>query len=349
MSSAVIYDCEGPKLNGEEKAFFRSSDPWGFILFARHCESPDQMLRLCSDLRDSVGRDAPVLIDQEGGRVARMRNSQYQGWHDHPPMAVFGDLWRLDPQRAREAAWLNGYCLAKMICSCGVTINCAPMLDVPQIDSDPVTVGDRCVAHHPEIIASLGRALMHGLLEGGVLPVIKHMPGLGRALCDSHKELPSVDANHATLSATDFAPFKALNDAPIGMTGHVLYNALDDQSCATLSQTVINTYIRREIGFDGLLLSDDLKMQALTVPFGQRAVKALEAGCDIGLACNFTLEEKQKIAEHVPTLSGKAKQRADAALAFKPSLLADAGYAKPGDDVVLTHETLVNWLKPVCA
>jgi beta-N-acetylhexosaminidase len=315
MPLAAIFDCEGPRASPEEKAFLKDADPWGFIVFARHCASAEDLRAHCDELRECVGReDAPILIDQEGGRVARMKPPTFP---EYPPPSVFGALWRLDPKRAKEAARLAARLLARLVSDCGVSVNCAPMLDVPQPDADPAVIGDRALARRAEIVAALGAESLAGALEGGVLPVVKHMPGHGRALCDSHEALPRVSARLSDLRAVDFAPFKALNHAPIGMTAHVLYEALDAEHCATLSKTVIGDVIRGEIGFDGLLLGDDLKMKALGGALETRARNALEAGCDVVLCCNFSLDEKRAVMDGLRDLSGKAAARARAALALR--------------------------------
>lgn len=314
MPSAAIYDCEGARLTGEERAFFRDADPFGFIVFARHCQSADELRAHCDELREAVGRDAPIFIDQEGGRVARMKPPVFPA---HPAPAIFGELWRLDPAKAKEAARLNAFLLGRMVSDLGVTVDCVPMLDVPQADADPQVIGDRALAKHADTIAALGREIMEGLIEGGALPVIKHLPGHGRALCDSHHDLPRVGARKEDLRAVDFAPFRALKDAPMGMTAHIVYEAYDDARPATLSPVVIADVIRGEIGFDGLLISDDLKMKALGGPLVSRAGAAIAAGCDIALCCNYSLAEKIEAAKTVPALSGDAARRAEAALAVR--------------------------------
>jgi beta-N-acetylhexosaminidase len=314
MPSAAVYDCEGARPTPDERAFFRDADPWGFILFARHCESPEAVKRICAELRECVGREAPILIDQEGGRVARMKPPAFPA---HVAPAAFGGLWRVSPDLAREAARLNGFLLGRMASDLGVDINCAPMVDVPQSNANLAVIGDRAVAADPEIVGALGRALMDGLLEGGVLPVIKHLPGHGRATVDSHHDLPRVAAAVEDLRRVDFAPFQALKDAPFGMTAHVIYEALDAERPATLSPTVILDVIRGEIGFDGLLLSDDLKMKALGGPVADRAAAALKAGCDIALCCNYSLEDQVATAKTVPRLRGRSAGRADAALKLR--------------------------------
>lgn len=313
MPTAAIFDCEGPRLSAEEKAFFKDVDPWGFILFARHCESADAVRAHCDELREAVGReDAPILIDQEGGRVVRMKPPVFPA---HPASAVFGELWKLDRAKAAEAARLNGYLLGRMVSDCGVTVNCVPMLDVPQIDADPQVIGDRAFAKWPDIIASVARSMMEGLIEGGALPVIKHLPGHGRSLCDSHHDLPRVGASKKDLRDCDYAPFIALRDAPMGMTAHIVYEAYDPDHPATLSPVVVGDVIRGEIGFDGLLFTDDLKMKALGGGFASRISGAYDAGCDIALACNFSLAEKRESAGALRALDGRAGERAKAAMA----------------------------------
>lgn len=336
MPSAAIYDCEGAMPTADEKAFFKEADPLGFILFARHCESLEATQALCAELREIVGRDALILIDQEGGRVTRMKAPTFPA---HPPMAIFGRLWKLDPKKAVEAARLNAELLGRMVRSAGVTVDCVPMLDVPQLDADPVVIGDRALATHTDQIIALGRAVMDGVTAGGALPVIKHMPGHGRALCDSHHELPTVVARKDELRMVDFAPFKALNDAALGMTGHVVYDAFDTDHCATMSKTMISEVIRGEIGFDGLLMSDDLKMKALGGALSARAGDCLEAGCDIALCCNFELSEKIDTAKKVVPLAGKPLSRATRAINAVPATQSDV-------DVEDRYRELASLIKP---
>ncbi|MHA7872257.1 MAG: glycoside hydrolase family 3 N-terminal domain-containing protein [Hyphococcus sp.] len=339
MPLAAIYDCEGSRLSAEEKAFFKDADPWGFIVFARHCESADALRAHCAELRECVGRDdAPIFIDQEGGRVARMAPPAYPA---HPPPAVFGELWRLDPHRAREAARLNACLLARLVSDCGVTVNCVPMLDVPQPDADPAVIGDRAYAKHPDVIAALGAEVIEGTYQGGALPIIKHIPGHGRSLCDSHHALPTVTASRDDLKAVDFAPFRTLNGAAMAMTAHILYEAYDAERCATLSPTVVEDAIRGEIGFDGLLVSDDLKMKALGGSFEARMRDSLAAGCDIALCCNFSMDEKKESLKGAIALEGRAAARAAAALSGLRSV------ARP--DTADDYARLEAWLKPVLA
>lgn len=338
MASAAIYDCEGARPSPEERAFFRDADPWGFILFARHCADAQSVRTLCAELRECVGRNAPILIDQEGGRVVRMKPPNFRA---HPAPAVFGNLWKLDPARAKEAARLNGFLLGRMVSDLGVDVDCIPMLDVPQIDSDPIVIGDRSFARHKDIVAALGKAAFDGLMSGGALPIVKHLPGHGRATVDSHYGLPRIVASKEDLRATDFAPFRSFRSAPLGMTGHVVLEAFDATAPATLSRTVIRDVIRGEIGFEGLLISDDLKMQALGGPLGPRAGAALDAGCDIALCCNYPLADRVAAAKAARPLEGAALARADKALAMR----------RPGEaaDLDEAYRRLETLLKPALA
>ncbi len=312
---ALILDCEGAQPTAAERAFFRDSDPWGFILFARHCPGAEEVRALCVELRDCVGRNAPIFIDQEGGRVARMKAPAFPG---HPPMAVFGALWRENPEKALAAARLNARLIGRLVSDQGVDVDCAPMLDVRQPDADKAVIGDRALAEEAEIVAALGRAVMEGLIEGGALPVIKHMPGHGRATVDSHHHLPRVSALREELRAVDFAPFRALRDAPVGMTAHVVYEAFDPDRCGTMSAAIVEDVIRGEIGFEGLLVSDDLKMKALGGSAGERVEGCLKAGVDIACCCNFSFAEKVEAAGAAWALAGASLRRAEAALARRP-------------------------------
>ncbi|MFK7943668.1 MAG: beta-N-acetylhexosaminidase [Paracoccaceae bacterium] len=310
-ASAAIYGLSGLALTDAELAFFREADPWGFILFARNIDNPDQVRNLTTSLRDAVGRDAPVLIDQEGGRVQRMRPPHWAEW---PPMRdlcedPMDEMSRMERIRAQYTA------IAVELASVGIDVNCAPVLDVPQPDAHPI-IGDRAFGWAPGEVALRGREAMAALLEGGVLPVIKHLPGHGRALADSHADLPRVGVDMDALRATDFLPFRALRDAPLGMTAHIVYEAIDPENCATLSPLAIKL-IREEIGFDGFLMTDDLSMHALTGPFAARATGALDAGCDVILHCNGILTEMSEIASVVPDLTGQAAVRAERALAAR--------------------------------
>jgi beta-N-acetylhexosaminidase len=310
-ASAAIYGCQGLVLAREEHDFFRDTQPFGFILFARNCESPEQVRALCRDLRDCVGTEAPILIDQEGGRVARLKPPH---WRARPPARRFGEIFEIDPEGGRAAAYLCARLIAHELKEIGVNVNCAPVLDVPVPGAHDI-IGDRAFAMDPAVIIELGRATIEGYLDGGVLPVVKHIPGHGRALADSHLALPRVSATADELSAHDFVTFRGLNNAPLAMTAHVVYEAIDPNRPATTSPRVVQNVIRGEIGFDGLLMSDDLSMAALEGPFGTRTKQALFAGCDLVLHCNGKRDEMKEIAAEVKPLAGKALHRAQTALA----------------------------------
>lgn len=308
---AFICGCSGLELTRDEAAFVRDSDPWGFILFKRNISSPAQVLALTDSLRNSVGRAAPVLVDQEGGRVQRLGPPH---WPAYPAARRFGEVYAADPLAGIAAARLTGRLIADDLYRLGITVDCLPVGDVPQPGSHDV-IGDRAYGREPEPVALLARAAMTGLAEGGLLPVLKHVPGHGRAHADSHFDLPVVDAPREDLARVDFVPFAALADAPMAMTAHVVYSALDPGLPATLSATIIQSVIRGDIGFAGLLMSDDLSMKALAGPLGERAAAAIAAGCDIALHCNGDLAEMQELAAGAGSLAGLALARADAALA----------------------------------
>ena len=302
----MIYGCAGPRLAADEARFFRDADPYGFILFQRNCETPDQIRALVGDLRASVGRaGSPVLIDQEGGRVARLKPPH---WLAAPPAARFGELARISLAEARRAVRLNARLLAAELIDLGIDVDCAPVLDVPVEGSHDI-IGDRAFARDPALVADLGREAIEGFLDGGVLPVVKHVPGHGRATADSHLDLPVVETDRATLEATDFLPFRRLHDAPWAMTAHVLYRTLDPDAATSVSPRVVGEVIRGHIGFDGVLLSDDLSMKALSGGFGERARAVLAAGCDLALHCDGDRAEMTAIAEAVEGLSDQALKR----------------------------------------
>jgi beta-N-acetylhexosaminidase len=304
---AVILGCAGPELSEAERAFFAAADPWGFILFARNIETPEQARRLTASLRDSVGRDAPILIDQEGGRVQRLRGPVWREWA--PALEDCAGL----PLAARaRAIHLRYRLIASELVDLGIDVNCAPVLDLARAETHAV-LRNRCLAETPEAVADLGRAAAEGLLAGGALPVMKHIPGQGRAPLDSHKSLPVVTASGAELVA-DFAPFRALADLPMAMSAHVVYAAIDPDAPATQSPIMVRL-IRQEIGFDGLLMTDDLSMHALTGDFGARVERSLAAGCDMILHCNGVAEEAAAVVAATPRLAGRALARAEAALA----------------------------------
>jgi len=292
MVRPLIVDCTGPRLTAEERSLFRNLDPLGFILFARHVQDPDQVAALVSELRESVGRmDAPVLIDQEGGRVCRLRPPH---WRAAPPAAVFAALAVRDGQAARRATWLNSRLLAAELGDLGVSVDCLPVLDL-RLEGAHDIIGDRSYGADPALVADLGRAAAEGLIAGGVQPIIKHIPGHGRAMQDSHLALPVVDADHDTLTATDFAPFRAMNDMPLAMTAHITYTALDPDRPATLSPSVIGDIIRGEIGFGGVLISDDITMKALSGSLAGLARDSLAAGCDVALLCNADFDDRRAV------------------------------------------------------
>lgn len=312
MRTRAIYGCAGLRLTPEERAFFRDAKPWGFIVFARNIDSPGQLQALVSELRDTVADPgAPVLIDQEGGRVARLKPPH---WPARAAAARFGALHADDPEAAREAAYLNARLIAADLGGVGINVDCTPVLDVPVPGADAV-IGDRAFSSEPVVVIDLGRAVIEGMIDGGVLPVMKHIPGHGRGNADSHLALPHVDADGDDLSATDFVTFRSLNHCPAAMTAHVVYEAIDPQRPATTSPKVIRDVIRGEIGFEGLLLSDDISMKALSGPISVRTRAALFAGCDLVLHCNGDMTEMREVAEEAKPLEGAARKRADAALA----------------------------------
>lgn len=309
---AVIFGCEGLSLTAWERTFYARHDPFGFILFGRNCDSPDQVRALVSDLRSSIGRcDAPVLIDQEGGRVARLKPPH---WRTSPPAARFGVLAARDLETAIEAARLNARMIAAELDDLGINVDCVPLLDIAVPGAHDV-IGDRSFGRDPGVIATLGRAVCEGMLAGGVMPVVKHIPGHGRAAVDSHHNMPVVETSRAELEASDFLPFQSLADAPWAMTGHVVYTAVDPELPATTSAKVIEEIVRTRIGFQGVLVSDDLSMQALAGTLGERASAALAAGCDIALHCNGQAGEMELVAASCGALSPKSLARIEAAKA----------------------------------
>ncbi len=312
-SRAFIAGCSGLRLTAEEAAFFGRSAPWGFILFARNVESPDQVSALVAELRAAVGWRAPVLIDQEGGRVQRLRPPF---WPDYPPAEAFGALYLRDPAGALEAVRLNSRAIAADLLALGIDVDCLPCADLRHPDGHGI-IGNRAYGTGPAEVAALARAAAEGLLEGGVLPVVKHIPGHGRAPADSHERLPVVHAPRAELEAMDFAAFKALADIPLGMTAHVVYADIDAEHPATTSRRVMDEVIRGHIGFDGLLMSDDLSMGALAGDLGSRGAAAIAAGCDMLLHCNGRLDEMEPVAAVAPVLAGEALARAERALALR--------------------------------
>jgi beta-N-acetylhexosaminidase len=316
IPAAAVFGCSGPDLTAEERALFRAVDPFGLILFRRNCVDPDQVRALVARFRETVGReDAPVLIDQEGGRVARLRPPH---WPAHPPMRRVGDLALGDPEAAAEAAWINGRLLAEMLREVGVTVDCAPVCDVP-VEGAHDVIGDRAFCGDPDMVGALARVTCLGLMDGGVLPVIKHLPGHGRAFADSHLELPVVDASRVELARTDFVPFEVVADMPLGMVAHVVYTAIDAQRPASVSPAVIGEVIRGALGFGGLLFSDDMSMQALAGGMAERTRALLDAGCEVVVHCNGDIEEMRGVAGAVRPMGEESWARwARATARLKP-------------------------------
>jgi beta-N-acetylhexosaminidase len=308
---AAIYGPEGFELTREERRFFKDADPAGFILFRRNCENPQQLLRLTDSLRDLTGRaDLPILIDQEGGRVARMRPPV---WPAFPAAEKFAILYRTAPSSAIEAVRSNARALGLMLRSCGINVDALPLLDVRQEGATDI-IGDRALGSEPMQVSALGRAVLDGLASAGALGIIKHMPGHGRALVDSHKELPVVTASADELEV-DLEPFERLAWAPMGMTAHVVYEAWDPDHPASMSPTIIRDIIRGRIGFDGWLMSDDIGMEALSGDFGERAAGVVAAGCDVALHCSGKMDEMVAVAKAVLPMSTEGEARLARAMA----------------------------------
>jgi len=320
----AIFGCSGPRLTADERAFFKEADPAGYVLFGRNCESPEQLRALTDELRDLHGRDRLLIsIDQEGGRVARLRPPH---WAAYPASRAFDLLYREAPASAIEAARVNAHAMALELAAMGITVNFHPPLDLSTPGAHDV-IGDRALGGDPMQIASIARAVLEGLSAGGVTGCIKHMPGHGRSMVDSHKEVPVVRESAAEL-AIDIAPFKTLNHALIGMTGHIVFPAWDADNPATLSPTIIGDVIRGEIGFGGLLLTDDIDMEALSDTVPARSARAQAAGCDIVLNCWAKMDDMQGICEALDPMTGETRARLERALAptrVAPSLEADHG------------------------
>ena len=308
---AFITGVSGPELTGAEREFIRSERPWGFILFRRNIETPAQVILLVRELRKAIGNpDAPVLIDQEGGRVQRLGPPH---WPVYPPGAVFGALYDVDRPLGLTAARLSARLMAADLIELGVTVDCLPLADVPVSGADAV-IGNRAYGTEPGKVAAIARAVTDGLEQGGVLPVLKHIPGHGRATADTHFRLPEVDTPKIELERTDFAAFQPLADLPMAMTAHVVFSALDPAQPATTSATIIQQVIRGVIGFQGLLMSDDVSMNALAGSIAERTRAIFTAGCDMVLHCNGKLDEMREVAAETPELSGMALERARRAL-----------------------------------
>jgi beta-N-acetylhexosaminidase len=306
----VVFGCAGARLGDDERRFFADTDPLGLILFARNCSEPAQVADLAAEFRAIVGRtEAPVLIDQEGGRVARLGPPH---WRKPPPAARLAALYAADADAGLEAAALNARLIAHELASLGIDVDCTPVLDVPVIGAHDI-IGDRAYGHVPKPVIALAHRVCDGLMQGGVAPVIKHIPGHGRARADSHVELPVVEATYEELSTADFVPFRTLAGMPWAMTAHVVYTALDRERPATLSPDVIEKTIRRDIGFAGALMSDDLGMSALRGDFAGRARDSLAAGCDVVLHCSGRLDEMRAVAAGLRLMTPAARERVVAA------------------------------------
>lgn len=307
---AFITGLAGSTITANERAFLREAKPWALIVFKRNISTPEQIADFTRSFRDIVGWHAPVLVDQEGGRVQRLGPPH---WPAFPPGARYGELYDRDPATGLAAARLGGHLIAADLAAVGIDVDCLPIADVPVAGGDPV-IGDRAYGTDAANVAAVAGAIAQGLLAGGVLPVLKHLPGHGRATADSHHRLPVVDTDRATLEATDFAAFRPLAGLPLGMTAHVVFSAIDPVAPATTSGTMVREVIRGFIGFRGLLMSDDVSMNALSGGVAERSRAALDAGCDVVLHCNGDLAEMTAVAGAVPELSGAAARRAEAAL-----------------------------------
>ena len=302
---AVILGCSGPVLTQQERDFFREANPWAFILFSRNVDTPAQVTKLCADLRDAVGRDCLIFVDQEGGRVQRLKAPH---WNAYPSGAKFAALYERDRRKGLEACYLSYRLIADDLCTVGITADCAPVMDLPQPDADPI-ISDRAFGTQTSQIIDLAHAAMAGLMIGGVAPVIKHMPGHGRATVDSHKALPKISTSLKTLSQTDFVPFESLKDAPMAMTAHAVYDCASPDA-VTICKTSFKHLIRDAIGYDGLVMTDDLDMKALTGDLVSKTEASLAAGCDIALQCSGQLPAMVQVAKGGKALSGKALERA---------------------------------------
>jgi beta-N-acetylhexosaminidase len=334
---AFITGLAGVNLREAERAFLREAQPWGAILFRRNVDSPEQVRRLTASVRAELGWNAPILVDQEGGRVQRLGPPH---WPSYPAGAAYGRLYAHSAVRGERAAFLAGATIAADLIAVGIDVDCAPIADVPIPGSHGI-IGDRAYGNTSETVAAVSRAFADGLLSAGVLPVLKHLPGHGRATADSHHELPKVDAELTKLRASDFAAFRSLSDLPLGMTAHVVYTAVDPIAPATTSVTVISQVIRGWIGFGGLLMSDDISMGALSGSIAARSRAAIAAGCDLVLHCNGELAEMHEVAGAVPMLARKAATRAEIALALRGAKTADVAALRAEFDDLLRATSTV--------
>ena len=329
----VIFGLSGESITPDERAFFKDADPAGYILFKRNCIDRAQVRALTDDLRSTSGRDdVPILIDQEGGRVSRMQPPE---WPAFPSGAAFDALYEIAPISAMEAARANAKAIALTLAEVGINVDCLPLLDVRTADTHPA-IGDRALGSDPVRVASLGRHIIDGLRQGGVVGIVKHMPGQGRAVVDSHHELPLVDASEEELTV-DLSAFQRLNNAPMGMTGHIMFPVWDAERCATMSPVIIADIIRGRIGFDGLLMSDDLDMKALSGDVSDRAAACVAAGCDIALNCWGRMDEMVAIAAKLPDITERGAERLAAAMATIASV---TDYAELPDLIAKRDELL---------
>ncbi len=310
---AFITGVAGPALTVEERQFLSEAQPWGLIVFTRNVAGRGPLRRLIDEFRAAVGRDAPILIDQEGGRVQRLGPPD---WPSYPPGAIYGALFDRDRALGLAAARVGARLIAADLTALGIDVDCMPIADVPVPGADPV-IGDRAYGVRPDKVAAVAAAIAQGLVDGGILPVLKHIPGHGRATADSHRGLPIVDAERATLEATDFAAFRPLAALPIAMTAHVVFSSIDPTAPATTSMSIVRDVIRDSIGFKGLLMSDDVSMGALSGTLSERTRAAIAAGCDLVLHCNGEMQEMRMVAAAAPMLAGDAARRASSALAMK--------------------------------
>jgi len=331
---AFITGLAGTALSPAEHAFVREHEPWGFIIFKRNVETPSQLRRLIGAVREAAGRNVPVLVDQEGGRVQRLGPPH---WPSYPPGAAYGRLYDRDTAEGIRAAYLGARLIAADLAAVGIDVDCLPVADVPASGADPI-IGDRAYGQSADKVSALARAVADGLLEGGVLPVLKHIPGHGRATADSHHALPVVETDLDTLRKSDFAAFRPLSDLPLGMTAHVVYTAIDPIAPATTSVTLVRDVIRGWLGFAGLLMSDDISMGALSGSIEARARTAIAAGCDVILHCSGELAEMQAVASAVPMLTGEAAARADAALGRRSKVPKDDLAALQAEWAALINE-----------
>jgi beta-N-acetylhexosaminidase len=341
--AAVIFGCIDTALTAAEIDLFADCNPFGLILFEHNCIDPAQLKYLVTQFQETVGRiDAPILIDQEGGRVTRMKPPH---WRHPPPARVFPEIATKDREAGRRAAYLNARLIGRELASVGINVDCLPVLDIPVVGAHEI-IGDRALGRDTEMIAELGRALSEGIMAEGVLPIIKHIPGHGRAKSDSHKELPIVDTLRDELERTDFVPFELMSEMPWAMTAHVVYTAIDADRAATISPVIIDEVIREKIGFEGLLLSDDIGMEALSGTKGERARTILNAGCDLALECSGKIVDMAEVASIVPKMTEKAMKRATAAENMRQDQQVNDGLTsedalKELEDILDTHQ--IEW------